>query len=222
MNEVIGEILPLATAIAISPMPIIAAILMLFSPRKGASVGYLFGWIAGVAVVFALSISLSSLLEGNEDSGAKPVQGLIKIALGLGVVYLGYSSWKKRPADGVEPEFPKWMSSMDSISTGKAAGLGFALSGLNPKNLLMIVSAGMIAGPYALEVGQNAVVVIVFTIVASAVLLILTLGNILAPKAFEAPLIAIRTWMAQYNAVIMAVLLVIIGIKIIGKGIGSF
>ena len=39
MNLVIGEILPLAVGIAISPIPIIAAILMLLSPRaKGTSV----------------------------------------------------------------------------------------------------------------------------------------------------------------------------------------
>jgi hypothetical protein len=33
MGSVIGEILPLALGIAISPIPIIAAILMLLSPR---------------------------------------------------------------------------------------------------------------------------------------------------------------------------------------------
>ena len=49
MNLVIGEILPLAVGIAISPIPIIAAILMLLSPRaKGTSVGFMIGWLAGI------------------------------------------------------------------------------------------------------------------------------------------------------------------------------
>ena len=42
MNEVMGQILPLALGVAISPIPIIAAILMLLSPRaRATSVGYL-------------------------------------------------------------------------------------------------------------------------------------------------------------------------------------
>ena len=51
INVVIGEILPLALGIAVSPIPIIAAILMLLSPRaKGTSVGFLLGWVVGIVV----------------------------------------------------------------------------------------------------------------------------------------------------------------------------
>jgi hypothetical protein len=47
----IGDILPLALGIMISPIPIIAAILMLLSPKaKGTSVGFLVGWVAGIVV----------------------------------------------------------------------------------------------------------------------------------------------------------------------------
>lgn len=49
MNGVIGEILPLALGVAISPIPVIAAILMLLSPKaKGASAGLLLGWVVGI------------------------------------------------------------------------------------------------------------------------------------------------------------------------------
>ena len=52
MSFVIGEILPLALGIAISPIPIIAAILMLLSPRaRTTSVGFLLGWEIGRAHV---------------------------------------------------------------------------------------------------------------------------------------------------------------------------
>ena len=51
MNSVIGEILPLAIAVAISPIPIIAAVLMLLSPRaRVTSVAFLLGWILGVEI----------------------------------------------------------------------------------------------------------------------------------------------------------------------------
>ena len=51
MGSVIGELLPLAIGIAVSPMPIIAVILMLFSKRAGStSVGFLIGWLLGIIV----------------------------------------------------------------------------------------------------------------------------------------------------------------------------
>jgi len=53
MGSVIGDILPLALGIAISPIPIIAAILMLLSPKaKGTSVGFLIGCYAGFRALF--------------------------------------------------------------------------------------------------------------------------------------------------------------------------
>ena len=37
-----------------------------------------------------------------------------------------------------------------------------------------------------------------------------------------APLEALRVWLVQNNATVMAVLLLVIGVVMIGKGIGSF
>ena len=47
----------------ISPIPIIAAILMLLSPRaKTTSVGFLLGWLAGIVNAIVLFTLLSSVL----------------------------------------------------------------------------------------------------------------------------------------------------------------
>lgn len=55
MGAVIGEILPLALGIAISPIPVIAAILMLLSPRaRSTSVGFLAGWALGIVAVVVI------------------------------------------------------------------------------------------------------------------------------------------------------------------------
>ena len=52
MGQGISEVLPFAIGIAISPIPIIAIILILFSNRATANgLAFLFGWVAGLAVV---------------------------------------------------------------------------------------------------------------------------------------------------------------------------
>jgi hypothetical protein len=48
MREVIGEVLPLAVVVMVSPINIVAAILLLFSSRPiGGATAYLLGFAAG-------------------------------------------------------------------------------------------------------------------------------------------------------------------------------
>ncbi|MGH3339012.1 MAG: GAP family protein, partial [Propionibacteriaceae bacterium] len=100
MGSVIGEILPLAVGIAISPMPIIAAILMLLSPKaKATSVGFLLGWLAGILVAVVLFTLLSSVIPKHDSSGSSPVFGVIKIILGVLLLFLAAKEWRARPAE---------------------------------------------------------------------------------------------------------------------------
>src|SRR3954452_16607244 len=50
VGKVLGDLLPLAVGVAISPVPIIAVILMLLAPKAGrASTGFLIMWVVGIA-----------------------------------------------------------------------------------------------------------------------------------------------------------------------------
>jgi len=55
---------------------------------------------------------------------------------------LAWRQWHGRPRAGEPVELPKWMSAIDSFNFITATGLGFALAGLNVKNLLMCAAAG--------------------------------------------------------------------------------
>ena len=51
MGKVIGEILPFAVGVGISPVPIIAVILMLGTPRGRVNGPmFLLGWLAGLGI----------------------------------------------------------------------------------------------------------------------------------------------------------------------------
>ena len=222
MTEVIGEILPLAIGIAISPIPIIAAILMLLSPRaKSTSVGFLFGWLAGIIVAVVFFTLLSSVIP-QDTGGPSPVAGVIKIILGALLLFLAIKQWRARPAEGEQATMPKWMSAIDSMTAGKALGLGFLLSAVNPKNLLMAISAGVIVGGAGLTVSQIAIVIIIFVLLAASTVLVPVVGYLIASARLAGPLDKLREWLVDNNAVIMAVLLLVIGVSMIGKGLANF
>lgn len=222
MSEVIGEILPLAVGIAISPIPIIAAILMLLSPRaKRTSVGFLIGWLAGIVVAVVLFTLLTSVIP-QDNAGPSPVAGVIKIILGALLLFLAIKQWRTRPAEGEQASMPKWMSAIDAMTAGKALGLGFLLSAVNPKNLLMAISAGVIVGSADPAVDQIAVVIIIFVLLAASTVLIPVIGYLIASARLAGPLDKLREWLVENNALIMAVLLLVIGVSVIGKGLASF
>jgi threonine/homoserine/homoserine lactone efflux protein len=135
---------------------------------------------------------------------------------------LALRQWRGRPAEGEQATMPKWMSAIDSMTAGKGLGLGFLLSAVNPKNLLLAVSAGLIIGGAGLVVAQTIVVIVIFVLLAASTVLIPVIAYLIASERLAGPLDRLRVWLVDNNATIMAVLLLVIGVAVIGKGIGSF
>lgn len=223
MNAVIGDILPLALGVAISPIPMIAAILMLLSPKaRVTSVGFLLGWVLGIILAATIFTLLSSVLPAEDPNASKPITGVIQLVLGAGLLFLALTHWRKRPKHGGEAALPKWMKAIDTISFFGAFGLGLLLAGVNPKNLLLGASAGVAIGSPGLPVGQTIGSIAIYTVIAASTVLVPVIGYLLAADKLRGPLDALRGWLAKENAVIMAVLLLVIGVSVIGKGIASF
>ncbi|KQM83879.1 GAP family protein [Agromyces sp. Leaf222] len=223
MNGAIGGILPLALGVAISPIPIIAAILMLLSPKaRVTSVGFLLGWLIGIIVAITVFTLLASVLPENDPDASKPIQGVIQLLLGAGLLLLALGQWRKRPKAGEEPVLPKWMQAIDKITFFGALGLGFLLSALNPKNLIMAAGAGTEIGSAGLATDEIVLVIAIYVLIAASTVAIPVIAYLIASAKLRGPLDALRGWLAHENAVIMAVLLLVIGISMLGKGIASF
>jgi len=223
MTAVIGQVLPLALGIAISPVPIIAAILMLLSPKaRRTGLGFLVGWVGGIVVVLTAFTLLASVVTPADPNDSRPVVGLIQLLLGALLVAMAVKQWRGRPGPGDEPALPTWMTAIDQMTAGKAGGLGFLLAAVNPKNLLMGIGAGVTIGSAGLGPGAVVVVETVFTVIAASSVAVPVIGYLAATDAMSSPLESLRVWLVHNNATIMAALLLVIGVVLIGKGIGSF
>lgn len=224
MGNVVGEILPYAMAVAISPIPIIAVVLTLLSPKaKAASVGLLAGWVAGIIVTVTLFISVSEMLPEDRSDGSMPILGTIKIAVGAVFLFMAIRQWRSRPKKGMEVTLPTWTQAIDKASVMSAAVIGFLLSAVNPLNLLMLGSAGLTIGSSELRGGGSlATVVAVFVAIAASTMVIPVVGYLLAARKLARPLELLRGWLARYNAVIVALLLLVVGVYMIFQGLANF
>jgi threonine/homoserine/homoserine lactone efflux protein len=222
MGTAIADILPLAIGVALSPLPIVAVILMLFSKQaRSASVGFLIGWFLGVTVVATLVVLIANPAEQATGGEESLMYAIVHIVLGLFLLMVAFRDWKKRPKPGEVAEMPKWMSSIDSMTAGKAFGMGALLSGVNPKNLALILGAGVAIAAAGLTSSETIIVLIIFIViacisVATPVIAFLVLGDKAVPT-----LNSWKAWLTQNNAAVMMVLFLLFGVKLLADGLGA-
>ena len=222
MKEAIGDVLPLGVGVALSPIPIIAVVLMLVSRRARLN-GPLFilGWLVGLSVVGIVMLGIAGPSNANDDGEPATWVAVLKLVLGALLVLVAVRQWRARPHDGDEPSMPAWMGAIDAFSPAKALGAGAVLSGLNPKNLLLAVGAAAAIAQTGVsgaeQAGAYAMFALIGTVgVAVPVVIYFALGD-RAPAVLD----RLKGWMVRYNAAIMATLCLVIGAKLVGDGIAG-
>jgi hypothetical protein len=80
----------------------------------------------------------------------------------------------------------------------------------------------VIIGGANLSLGDVVVIIVIFVLIAGCSVLIPVVGYLIASARVAGPLDRLRGWLVDNNATIMAVLLLVIGVAVIGKGIASF
>ncbi len=223
MADVAGQIVAFAVGIAISPIPIIAVILMLFSARARINgPAFLLGWVVGITTVMVVVLLVADAGDLHTDSDAQNASSWLKLVLGLLLVVLGIRQLRKRPGSGEEAPMPKWMSAIDSFTPLKALGAGFVLSALNPKNLVLTIGSATTLAQAGLSGKKDAVVVVFFVAVSSLTIGGAVLFYLVGGERAKTLLEGWKVWLAQNNAVVMCVLLIVIGVALAGKGFDAF
>ncbi|MDJ0952333.1 MAG: GAP family protein [Acidimicrobiia bacterium] len=217
MAEVIGDILGNAVGVAISPIPIIAVILMLFSSRAtGNSISFVLGWVAGLVVAGGLV-----LVMGLEDAGGgeSTVGAWIKVVIGLLFLALAWRNWSSRPQGDEEPAMPAWMATIDDFTSAKSFGLAFLLAAVNPKNLGLTFAAVVKITGAGLSRAQEFGALAVFVAIAAVTVAIPVVASLVLGDKAKGGLDTMKQWLVANNNVVMTVLFVVLGAKVLGDGI---
>jgi threonine/homoserine/homoserine lactone efflux protein len=222
MGQAIGQVLSFGVGVALSPVPIIAVVLMLATP-KGRVNGpaFLAGWVVGIAVLGTIVLLAASGASASKHGAPATWVSIVKIVLGVLLVLLAVKQWRGRPRGNASPELPKWMKTVDTFTPGRSIAMGVALSAVNPKNLLLVVGAAAAIAQTGLSTGDQAVALIVFIVIATlGVGAPVAIYYLMGDRATRI-LGELHDWMAQENATIMAVICLIIGAKLIGDAISA-
>lgn len=206
--------LPLALGILASPIAIIPAILLLLGPRPTSTcVAFLFGWSGGLAVVTGAAI----LFADSIDAGTGTPTWLSWLRITVGVLLLVYSlvTWLRRDA-ATEP--PKWLTGITELAPARAAVLGIGLSALNPKVVLLCLSAGLTIGMAGTTAGQEMVAFLLFLLIGSVEVLLPLGAFLVAGDRATAPLQRVKAWLQDNGTKVVVVVVAVIGLVLVING----
>ncbi|MFE2155388.1 GAP family protein [Streptomyces lavendulae] len=221
IGPALGAMLPAALAVALSPFPLIAIVLIL-SGAHGRRNGPLFaaGWITGLAIAATL---VAVLFGAADDPGStsSAIADWGRVLAGAAFIVLGARKWWKRPRAGEQAEPPRWMASLDDATAGRALLLGALLSGANPKNLVLTASAtASVVEAGAHDVGLAAAVA-VYVLLASCTVLGAVGLHLVGGARAASFLEAVRRFMVAHSTVITVIVLLLLGAGVLGDGLSG-
>jgi len=223
MGGAIGEMLPLAIGIAISPLAIVAVILILTTPQARTNgPAFLGGWLLALAVVGGVALVVTDAAESADTSGPRTIVAVLKLALGVTLLVLAWRGFRSRPQPGEDAPLPKWMAALDRFTPGRSLAVGALFGGVKPKNLILAAAAAAGIAGAGLGGAQQVVVLLLLILVASiAIIAPVAVYFLLGDERSARVLDGWKTWLQANNSAVMIVLFVVFGVVLLGKGIAG-
>lgn len=215
-GSVLTELIPLALVVALSPLSIIPAVLVLHTPRpKPTGLAFLAGWLFGLVALSAIFVEVSGLAGGLRD---KPPSwaSWVRIIVGAALIVFGLYRWFTRKRSAHKPG---WMNSMGKFTPSRALLAAAALTVVNPKVLFICAAAGLAIGTAGLRAPGAWGAVAWFVLVAGSTVAIPILAYAVAGERLDGPLARLKDWMERQHATLVAAIMVVIGLLVLYKGI---
>ena len=225
MRDVILHMLPFAVGIAISPVPIITVILMLFTPRpRSNGAGFVLGWFLGIGIPALVIFVLDRVINpGNDPTPPSRIASVTRIVLGFLLIMVASWNWLHRNKADDENKKPLLMRVVDSITPWKAILLGFLFADVtNPKNLALTVAGCLAIIGGHLSAHENAIALIFFTGLASLGVALPVLLFMSGGDAAKQTVEQWRQWLMRHKKGVMAALFFVFGLALLIRGFGAW
>ncbi|MET1052489.1 MAG: GAP family protein, partial [Mycetocola sp.] len=146
---------------------------------------------------------------------------IIRIAVGAALLVGAVVKWRARPRGADEPKLPGWMRSIDNASPVRAFRLGFLLTAANVKEIAFAAGVGFTIGGAFLPWGQIALSGALFVVLACLSVAIPVAAGLLGGERVQPVLSELRTWLVRNNAIVVAIVLLVLGAMLVGGGISG-
>lgn len=211
----LGELVPLALVVALSPLSIIPAVVLVLhtAAPKPTGLAFMTGWLVGLAATTAVFVALPHLIDGLGET--PPWMPWVRIGIGLLLVIAGIGAWVTRKRTTRPPAF---LDRIGRITPASAGVIGFGLVIANPKVIVMNAAAGLIIGTAAAG-PMLWVAIVVYAVLAGSTVIAPIVAYVIAGERVDTQLERVKDLMQREHAAITAVALLIVGVLLAYTGI---
>ena len=222
MASEFGDVFAAAIAVAISPVPIVAVILILFSEHSRRNgILYLLGWVLGLLICIGAVLILPEGLEFKRGSTLATAGATLRLVTGLLFVIAAFAVWLRRPRAEEAHPLPAWTNRIAEFSGVQALLLAIGLAVINPKNLALAFSVILSIAEAGVLPRQARLALAMFVFVGSLTIAVPVFYRLVAGKQADQHLQVWKEWLVYNNSTVIFVVLLMMGTMIIGKGLGG-
>jgi Sap, sulfolipid-1-addressing protein len=215
-GSLLTTLIPLALVVAISPLSIIPAVLVLQTPRPTPTgLTFLAGWLVGLAALTAIFV-LSSDALGDLRNSPPAWASWLRIVLGVALIGYGIYEWLNRSR---HTRSPKWMKPFATLTPARAGLTGLVLVVVRVEVLTMCALAGLAIGGSDVGMADEWILAAVFVGVSASTVAIPVLAYAGAGDRLVEPMARLKDWMERNNAALLAAILIVIGLMVLHNGV---
>jgi hypothetical protein len=220
MGLAVGGSLIMAVGIAITPVAITAVLLLLTTPQARINgPAFLAGWLVALGVVGAVVLVIVGSTSVSRGGTPPGWVSWLRIALGLLLLVVAVYQLVRHRSGKSSPRRPPWAEKLGAVRPSAAFGLGAALAGARPKNIILIVGGVTAIVQAGVSAGGKSIAYLIFAAVATiGVAIPIVMYFVLGDRASES-LRNLEDWITASSGPIISVLCLIIGVDLIGNGI---
>jgi hypothetical protein len=212
------DLIPLAIASAVVPIQIVVTVLLMRASRATAA-----AWVAGMTTTrLAQGVLLGVVLEVavGGDGGPGPLASTLLLA--FAALLLAGAAREAMGAEDPDAPPPKWMAKVESMTPGKAFGLGAGYLAIAPKFWVFTIGALGVIAEAPLAPLAAAGVYVGFVAAAQIGSLLVLLAGFAAPRRSADALDALAAWLQRHNRAITIALGLIFGLWFLVKALQGF
>lgn len=216
----VGAMLPVGLAAALSTVPITVLLVLMLSPRRmSAAAPFVLGCALGTVLVVIAAFLLAQFLPDPHPRQAKAAIAALELLLGAALIALGARTWRHRRQATEGLQLPGWAkSAIDTVSGVRAFGLGVIIE-FRPKSLLLACVVAVQVHASTSRDSGDLVVVLVYAAIATSTVTVPVLLTALSPQRMEPRLSAANQTLVNDGPLISALVLAMVGAVVIGSGL---
>jgi len=207
------DLILIGLTISLEPIPLTTFIVVLASKngvRKGAA--FLFGWLASLAIVIALTIVATGNKPPKTNSAPSLAALAFKILAGVVLLLIALRQYRRLGKPKPPKKTPKWQTGVDNMSLWFALALGPLTQpwGLVAVGIATITEA-------KLSSWQDYIAIVLFCLVSTSTYLVMEVYAGFRPARTQALLAQIRNWIETHRDQVIIVGSIVLGFYLIGK-----